>query len=51
MMLEQLQALRQEKLLDEGSPPSLPEETAKTFVGQHKRKHEFPVVTQISHRN
>ena len=23
----------------------------KTFVGQHKRKHEFPVVTQISHRN
>ena len=28
MMLEQLQALRQEKPLDEGSPPSLPEETA-----------------------
>ena len=27
MMLEQLQALRQEKPLDEGSPPSLPEET------------------------
>ena len=27
-MLEQLQALRQEKLLDEGSPPSLPKETA-----------------------
>ena len=23
----------------------------KTFVGQHNRKHEFPVVTQISHRN